>query len=279
MRSMIARAATKLFLTEGFERTSMRRIADAIDYTPGALYSYFEDKDEILLVIHNEAFDQLYAALRKADEVADPFEALVRCGELYLTFALENPQLYDLMFIMDATGNQILETKDWRPGLRSYDLLRRRVYAAMADGALPDGNPEAVSFAMWASVHGLAALVIRNRCPMIAPEALPGMVRAAFTSLMDGLKKGALANHGGGGVMLPPFVALADVGASPLGFLGHSISTDIPANAGEAAALPPTASAKPRSPQARTPQPPRAKARGAQAPRPAPARRSARRRD
>ncbi|MCK6552460.1 TetR/AcrR family transcriptional regulator, partial [Myxococcota bacterium] len=224
---MIARAATKLFLTEGYERTSMRRIAEAIDYTPGALYSYFEDKDEILLVIHNEAFDRLHATLSEAERVADPYEALVRCGELYLSFALENPQLYDLMFIMDATGNHILETKDWRPGLRSYDLLRRRVYAAMAAGALPDGNPEAVSFAMWASVHGLAALVIRNRCPMVAPEALPGMVRAAFMALMDGLERGARAERGGAGVMLPPFVALADVGASPLGFLGHSLSSDL----------------------------------------------------
>ncbi len=61
MREAILAAAMKLFLDESFEKTTMRRIAQAIEYTPGALYSYFKDKDEILFALHQRGFDQLFA--------------------------------------------------------------------------------------------------------------------------------------------------------------------------------------------------------------------------
>ena len=180
MRDKICRAAMKLFLDEGFENTSIRRIAAAIEYTPGAIYSYFEDKDAILFALHEEGFDKLFAMQIAAPLAEDPWERLLRCGQVYLQFALENPEYYDLMFIMNATGKHIRSEKyDWDKGVRAYDFLREIVKDCIAQKKLPPDDPEVVAFALWSSVHGMAALVIRHRCVMIPEEARVPMAKAA----------------------------------------------------------------------------------------------------
>jgi AcrR family transcriptional regulator len=188
MRQRIADAAMQLFLDEGFERTSIRRIADAIDYTPGAIYSYFGDKDDILFALHTEGFAKLRTLLRSLDANAlSPRERLVRVGELYLRFAFENPHYYALMFIMASTGKKIEEQGEWLVGLDTYDFLRGIVADCMGAGVLPAGDLEAATFAVWASVHGLASLVIRGRCPMIPDDALAATVAQAYRWTIDAI--------------------------------------------------------------------------------------------
>src|SRR5512139_1788571 len=100
MREMILDAATRLFLEESFEKTTMRRIADAIEYTPGAIYGYFKDKDEILYALHKRGFEELVARMEAAlVGLTDPIERVASIGRAYIRFAFENPQQYDLMFV------------------------------------------------------------------------------------------------------------------------------------------------------------------------------------
>lgn len=188
-RAEIAGAALQLFLDEGFERVSMRRIADAVGYTPGALYAYFRDKDEILYALHVEGFARLRAALTAGDELPlTPGERLYRLGELYLRFAFENPQLYQLMFITSRVGQRIREDEKWEVGLDNYDRLRRVVRDCMAAGSIPRGDLEAATFAIWAEVHGVATAVIRGRCAgIIADQDLPRVVRDAYQFVFGAL--------------------------------------------------------------------------------------------
>lgn len=181
MRERICSAAMDLFLREGFERTSIRRIAAAIGYTPGAIYSYFGDKDDILYAIHEQGFARLGLLLHTLDGGSlSARERFERLGELYLRFAFENPQYYDLMFIKDRTAKKIEELGQWDVGLDTYDFVRAVVRESMRDGALPTGDVEAATFALWASVHGMASLVIRSRCKMIPPDALSTVVAEAY---------------------------------------------------------------------------------------------------
>jgi len=181
MRERICAAAMELFLHEGFERTSIRRIAAAIGYTPGAIYSYFGDKDDILYALHEQGFARLRVLLQTLDGCGlGARERFERVGELYLRFAFENPQYYDLMFIKDRTAKKIEELGEWEVGLDTYDFVRTIVRECMRDGVLPQGDVEAATFALWASVHGMASLVIRSRCKMIPPDALPTVVAEAY---------------------------------------------------------------------------------------------------
>jgi AcrR family transcriptional regulator len=189
VREEITRAALQLFLDEGFERVSMRRIADAVGYTPGALYAYFRDKDEILFALHAFGFARLRAAIREVDapELA-PGERLYRFGERYLRFAFENPQLYQLMFITNRVGQRIREDKRWEVGLDNYEHLRGAVRECMAAGLMPRADVEAATFAVWSEVHGIACAVIRGRThSVIREKELPRVVRDAYRFAFGGL--------------------------------------------------------------------------------------------
>lgn len=188
-RARIAEAALRLFLDEGFERVSMRRIASAVGYTPGALYAYFRDKDEILYALHVEGFARLRASIAGVERAAlSPGQRLFRIGELYLRFAFENPRLYELMFITSRVTAQIRRDEKWEVGLDNYDRLRRVVRDCMAAGVLPRADLEAATFAAWSEVHGIATAVIRGRCAgIIADRDLPRVVRDAYRFAFGGL--------------------------------------------------------------------------------------------
>jgi AcrR family transcriptional regulator len=58
MRRQILDTAMDLFIENGYEEVSIRRIADHIEYSPATIYLYFQDKDDILFVLHEEGFEK-----------------------------------------------------------------------------------------------------------------------------------------------------------------------------------------------------------------------------
>lgn len=164
MRDTIVSAAQELFLTEGYAETSIRRIAEKIEYTPGAIYSYFKDKDEILYEIHKRGFAKLAEYLRPALELTDPLDKLHETGRLYLKFALENQQYYDLMFISRAIPRSFGDDKEWTEGGSAYNVLVQCVTECMEQGRIPKGDVHVASYLMWSMVHGMISLMLRKRC-------------------------------------------------------------------------------------------------------------------
>lgn len=164
MHEAIVNAAVDLFVSEGYENTSIRRIAEKIEYTPGSIYSYFKDKDEILFEIHIRGFGKLFEALREARTGADPLDRLYRLGRQYIKFAIENPNYYDLMFIEASTAKTIEELEQWECGHQAYDVLRETIAEAIEKRFLPDGDVDLASYSFWSLAHGIVSLVLRGRC-------------------------------------------------------------------------------------------------------------------
>jgi AcrR family transcriptional regulator len=181
MRDTILRAAIKLFSEESFEKVTMRRIAEAIDYTPGTLYWYFKDKDEIVFALHQRGFEMLFARQQPTMAIADPVERLRKLAEVYLDFALENPQYYDLMFINSATGRCIERDEgSWKAGEAAFGVLRETVRQVIEAGRMRGTtDPDVAAYACWAAVHGIASLLIRNRCGMLPEEDRSRILREA----------------------------------------------------------------------------------------------------
>ncbi len=74
VRRKILDAARELFMIEGYERVTMRRIADAIEYSPTTIYHHFEDKDDLVNALCHEEFAQLLSALDLRDRAGDPVQ-------------------------------------------------------------------------------------------------------------------------------------------------------------------------------------------------------------
>ncbi|MEJ0102030.1 MAG: helix-turn-helix domain-containing protein [Bacteroidota bacterium] len=100
LKQSILAAAKKLFLEDGYEATSIRKIAAEIEFSPTTIYLYYKDKNEIAHALHEEGFKILSERFTVLAQVEHPFERLKAMGRIYMQFALENIDFYEIMFIM-----------------------------------------------------------------------------------------------------------------------------------------------------------------------------------
>lgn len=100
LRQAILDAAKKLFLRDGYHATSIRKIAQEIEFSPTTIYLYYKDKAEIAHALHIEGFKLLGQQLSVVQHIDDPFERLKVMGRIYIQFSLENTDFYELMFVL-----------------------------------------------------------------------------------------------------------------------------------------------------------------------------------
>lgn len=162
-RRQILDAARDLFVTEGYEATSMRAIAERIEYTPTAIYHHFESKQALLDELCAQDFRVLSMAFERAGDVSDPIERIARIGGAYVEFALEHPMHYQFMFMTVRPGTldaQAARSTD--PTAHVYAVLRDSVAGAIDAGRLlPEyADVDQVAQILWGVLHGLLALRI-----------------------------------------------------------------------------------------------------------------------
>jgi AcrR family transcriptional regulator len=172
MKNLILSTAMRLYLEEGYGKMSIRRIADKIEYSPATIYLYFKDKDDILYALHTTGFNKLFKCQQAAQLIDDPRERLLKHGEIYIRFALENPEYYNLMFITRGPARKFSENDEWIVGRRSYEFFQQDVERAMNAGVLPRSDVQIAAFGLWSVAHGIVALILRNRCVMLDQKKL-----------------------------------------------------------------------------------------------------------
>ena len=186
-RAEILRAAETIFVRDGYQGATIRKIADEVGVSSTALYMHFRDKDEILLEIAETAVGQL---LDSNTEISSrPLDAVSRVRMMltaYMRFGLDNPNAYRLVYLSGT---------DEEPGLkherltdisaRCYEAFRGTVAEIEADGRLPVGRTDLAAHILWSACHGLVALRIsRTR---LAWEDNEVLMSSMLDSLFDGL--------------------------------------------------------------------------------------------
>ncbi|MBU3966459.1 MAG: TetR/AcrR family transcriptional regulator [Euryarchaeota archaeon] len=192
MRKLILDNAMKLFFEKGFENITIRHIAKQIEYSPATIYLYFKDKDEIIYTLHMEGFEKLYLRQQKILSIKDPLKRLHKHAEMYVSFGLENPEYYDLMFIERAPFRTIKDRKckdgmNWDIGMRSYDLLRNNIEDCQKAGFFQKTNIDVACFSLWSYVHGIVSLIIRDRCSMFPEEHMRFLVKGALNFMQESM--------------------------------------------------------------------------------------------
>ncbi len=191
LRETILAAAKSLFLEKGIEKTSIRNIADRIEYSPGIIYHYYRDKNEIFHALHKEGFKALQGKMEVLRSVRNPMERLKAMGSIYVRFATENPDMYDLMFIKEAPMAHLSDCghNDWKEGENSFNSLRMTIGECISAGYFEGQDLESLSYLIWSTVHGLVSLEIRKRCEVIEASRREGIVEAALESFYKILDK------------------------------------------------------------------------------------------
>lgn len=194
IRKLILEASMKLFIEEGFENVSIRRIADLIEYSPTTVYLYFKDKDEIIFNLHDIGFDKLVALNQNLIGIDNPLMRLHKMGENYLNFAMKNPEYYDLMFILRAPMKKLKEMDcSWENGDAAMGQLRATISECMEKGYIARSDVNLVSISVWSMVHGLVSLAVRDRMDKFLPEnaAILPVLKQSLEWLINMLSRGS----------------------------------------------------------------------------------------
>ncbi|GAK50789.1 transcriptional regulator, TetR family protein [Candidatus Moduliflexus flocculans] len=177
VRALVLEKAKALFLRIGYNKITMRKIAEEIGYTPGTIYLYFKNKEEILYELHNQGFELLYQYKLNVARAANSsaFDRLREGGKTYLAFAFDHPDYYELMFNMPEPHHFLTCLQEAESGergvtqidyaMRSYEFLKQTILDCISEGSLPDADPDVMTFAFWSFVHGVVSLTIRKRIP------------------------------------------------------------------------------------------------------------------
>ncbi|HZZ06091.1 TetR/AcrR family transcriptional regulator [Paraburkholderia sp.] len=103
LRERILDAARRIVMREGFAALSMRKIADAIEYSPATLYLHFASRDEIVQALCAEGYAQLLETFVPLAQIADPADRLNALGRAYVAFGVAHPETYRLIFMEDPS--------------------------------------------------------------------------------------------------------------------------------------------------------------------------------
>lgn len=151
----ILQAALEIASLEGWQAVTIRRVAERIEYSPSALYKYFEDKEAILHALLLQGFGQILAALEQvAARECNARERLLQMASVYWDFVWHHPTLYQLMFDLKGNIHLVQEAKAVfllvRAAIEDWNR-EHRVQMADLDGAVD---------ILWATMHGLVTLTM-----------------------------------------------------------------------------------------------------------------------
>jgi AcrR family transcriptional regulator len=186
LRELILEGAKKLFVKNGIDATTIRNIADAVDYSVGTVYVYFKDKNAILHALHTQGFAQLAGDFKVLYNVTNPMVRLRAMGKVYISFALQNPDMYDLMFNLKAPMEFLntLQNEEWNEGKATFDVLRTTVKQCMEAGHFKGHKLEPLSFMIWSLVHGMCSLKIGNRTTAVNLKNADNILEDAYAEFL-----------------------------------------------------------------------------------------------
>ena len=189
MRKRILDAARMIFLEKGYENTSMRNIAAAINYSPGTIYFHFKDKSEIFHELHKEGFRIFLSQLKVLDHVKDPFERLKAVGRAYIQFAQDNKDYYNLMFIVDEPEKKSHEG-GFQIAQEAINHLVSLVKECQAQGRFKGMDVEYFSFMILSSMHGICALFCKDRTTSFQNKSNEELMKNGYECFVALLEKG-----------------------------------------------------------------------------------------
>jgi len=162
LRAETLSAARELIQKEGYEGLTIRKLANRMECSPMALYSYFADKQALLTALALEGFEKV---AKRFDSTVhhDPLTALRKILLDYIAYAEENPSEYRILFLSVQTIGELKQTReDLQERNPAFSALFKRVEACVKTGVL-QGDAFAVSTVLWTAAHGAASLLITAR--------------------------------------------------------------------------------------------------------------------
>jgi AcrR family transcriptional regulator len=185
VREQIWNSARIIFLDEGVDGISMRRVAAAVGVTPTAIYRHFTGKEALITALVNEGFALFETKLRQASKGPRGIAGIRSQLDAYVNFAIAQPRYYDAMFVLPRKDVRRFPESFQAGDSISFSIIMDEVSVAMELGELRPGDALEITLTLWSLVHGLASLYRSGRFGE-HPRRFRELSRRAVERLLDG---------------------------------------------------------------------------------------------
>ncbi|HKB43977.1 MAG TPA: TetR/AcrR family transcriptional regulator [Chitinophagaceae bacterium] len=183
VRSSILSTAWQMVKEDGWQSVSIRKIADAIEYSVPVIYDHFENKEAILMEFAKDGFRLLSKKIQSAKEkYNNPVEQLRTVADAYWNFAFKNKEYYQLMYGLGMAGCEIEKCFPERADFRS--LVMEPITAIISKSKNPGVNPCLKYYTFWSILHGLISIksmrnsnVLDEVNKMVLDDAIEGFIK------------------------------------------------------------------------------------------------------
>jgi AcrR family transcriptional regulator len=186
-REKILACACDLYLSDGLEGFSMRKLAKQVGVTAPALYRHYDGRDAVLADVLREAYETFTRYIYRALGAPTPLERFTKAGEGYLDFVFDHPRWYGILFSgPESLGMDRLPRDLEEMGCAVHQFWIDRVRECMDAGILKQGDPAATSVTMWAHAHGMIQLYHHGHFRM-GPDDFKAVFEASCGRLLGGV--------------------------------------------------------------------------------------------
>jgi AcrR family transcriptional regulator len=190
LRQAILEAAGEIFIKEGYENVSMRKIAEKIEYSPTTIYLYFKDKADLFRCLIEENFAVFMKKMKKkiGEDYSDPLACIKKGMRAYIEFGLEYPNYYKLIFMSDLAQIEGTYLEEGTFGNEAFQLLKTLVEACIKQNLVQPMDSLTAAQVLWTMNHGVTSLlIVHPDFPWVDKEQLIDQV---IETAVNGLKIG-----------------------------------------------------------------------------------------
>jgi AcrR family transcriptional regulator len=187
-------AARGLFLADGYTNVSMRKIADQIEYSPGAIYSYFRSKEDIFFALAEEGLEcvRTHCAASAAPPPGRGAEPVERVREAFwriYTFSREQPEYFRLIFVESAVPRV---SREWEQLSSMRELrhdIEQDIQQCIDEAVFPGVESAGAAFRiLWTAVYGAAVFRLSHR--LASDEDGDALAHDVLACALAGLRSG-----------------------------------------------------------------------------------------
>lgn len=185
LREKILGAAQKIINQEGFKALSMRKLAERIEYSPGALYLHFQNRNQIAQELALAGYGRLFKELIAASQTKGLVDRVKNVGLAYVSFGLKQPETYRLIFMGDAEYMEAVFTNPTpdHPAKKCYQILTDIAEALKnEDHYTGKLTPNEIADTIWSALHGIVSLKLSCEGLQTPAENLAKIVTTMLAS-------------------------------------------------------------------------------------------------
>jgi AcrR family transcriptional regulator len=184
LRSRLLETAARLLADEGAHHVTTRRVAAEVGTSTTAIYSLIGSKEDLFRAIYREGFQRLADHLAAVARTDDPIADVRALGRAYHENAIENPELYKVMFECPVP-EFALSDEDSAFGLSTLQVLIDAVQRCVDAGELV-GAADELAIELWALNHGITSLAISGM--LVLTDRAGTMLAHASAALLAGYR-------------------------------------------------------------------------------------------